>query len=266
VDGAAFYDNGTSTWHYLGQCIGRQSQWDLCHYSLRSKTPFSTTGFDPDGSNPVVKGGQLWSQICSGAGKHCPPATVDEGTPDIIKKENDWFYVTFHGFEYQLKRGARGVAKTKDWHTWEVTGSDLPGDAMFTGLDCNGWNISWATGGCIGGGEGSILISGDYYYELIEAPDISLICLTTEGVQNWVLGLLRSPALSPSGQWEQKQNPTIVPWRKFGCALQYHRIFSDGSNVYLSYYIIDFSTTTLELKIFQLVPGTPIIPMVASMP
>ncbi len=45
----------------------------------------------PNAANPVVKGGQLWSQICSGKNKHCSPNdTVDEGTPDIVMKGTDY--------------------------------------------------------------------------------------------------------------------------------------------------------------------------------
>ena len=91
--------------------------------------------------------------------------------------------------------------------SWEVDGGLLPGDAIFTSLDCATWNISWAKvclgsafplsepisrlsmalyfarcslnhpyhhkGGCVGGGEGSMLEEDGFYYHLIEAPDLS---------------------------------------------------------------------------------------------
>jgi hypothetical protein len=121
--------------------------------------------------------------------------------------------------------------------------TSLPADAIFTSLDCNRWNISWAQGvfgnhllvvetllpvlfalpgGCVGGGEGTILRSGSYLYMLIEAPDITLGCLTTPGQQNWPLGLLRSPTFSfPTGQWEQfSVEPTVIPIIKEGCYIQ----------------------------------------------
>jgi hypothetical protein len=265
LDGSAFYDQELNTWHYLGQCIGIGG-WNLCHYYLSgSSSPFSTNGFTPNPRNPVIRGGQLWSQICAGSGKHCSVGTVDEGTPDIVEKSDSWFYVTFHGYDYNIKKSARGVAKTRDFVTWEVSGYRLPDDAIFSSIDCNNWNIPWAAGGCVGGGEGSMLKSGDYYYHLIEAPDLSLGCITTPGTQNWVLGLLRAPDFFQSGQWSEYINPTIVPWIKVGCALQYHRIFSDGDQIYLSYYIIDFQTNNLQLQLFQLVPGKPSLPMVADL-
>ena len=123
----------------------------------------------------MVVGGELWSQICSGEGKHCPPDTHDEGTPEIVRKDGADFYVTFHGCNSDATISARGVAKTKDFKVWEVSGNGLPNDAIFGQVDCNKWNIEWAEGTCVGGGEGSILVGPDgYMYQLIEAPDISL--------------------------------------------------------------------------------------------
>lgn len=110
---------------------------------------------------------------------------LDEGTPDIVEKRDGYFYVTFHGYDNNAKKAARGVARTADFVNWQISGFSLPGDSIFSPLDCNPWNISWAAGGCVGGGEGSIMKSGDYYYMLIEAPDVSLSCNTQRGVQNW---------------------------------------------------------------------------------
>lgn len=56
----------------------------MSHFSLHSPTPFGL--WQPNARNPVVTGGQLWSKICAGAGKHCPVAMVDEGTPQIVDK------------------------------------------------------------------------------------------------------------------------------------------------------------------------------------
>ncbi len=236
----------------------------MCHWYLSGSSPFGT--WITDVNNPVVYGGELWSQICAGPNKHCTTGTVDEGTPDIIAKIAGFYYVTFHGYDYTTKRSARGIAKTPDFYHWVVESYDLPDDAIFSSTDCNKWNISWAPGGCVGGGEGSIMRSGDYWYELIEAPDISLQCLTQEGVQNWVLGFMRAPLLSyTSGEWDVFYiDPTIVPWEKYGCALQYHRIFSDPHGIYLSYWINDFATNQTQMQIYQLVPGYAKLPIVAS--
>ena len=183
-------------------------------------------------ANPVVTGGQLWSQICDGTGKHCTKGFHDEGTPEIVCKDAGFFFVTFHGCPDGARTSARGVAKTRDFVHWEVDGADLPGDAIFSSVDCAGWNVSWANGTCVGGGEASIIDNrhdDGYLYQLIESPDISLACLGAE--QNWVLGLLRSHSFARSGEWEQlpARNPLVVPAVKHGCYLQYGRLFVDAS-------------------------------------
>lgn len=147
-----------------------------------------------------------------------------EGTPEIVyKDEAGYYYVTFHGWDPAHVQSARGVAKSRDFVNWKTAGRRLPNDAMFTGADCTPWNISWAKGGCVGGGAASILRSGDYLYMVIEAPDISLGCLTQPGQQNWVLGLLRAPAAAflATKQWQPFQAvPTVVPVVKQGCYIQ----------------------------------------------
>jgi len=202
----------------------------------------------------------------------------EEGTPDIVKKDdNGFFYVTFHGWDPQHTASGRGVAKTQNWIDWLTAGAGLPGDTMFSSLDCNVWNISWALGGCVGGGEGSILMSGDFYYELIEAPDLTLGCDQTEGVQNWVLGLLRGPTTQflASGGWEQftpfavsnaspTSNPVVVPVVKIGCYIQYHRLFTDVTNgdIYLEIWVGVGDSGSMQ--VFQLMPGAGGLPMVVN--
>ena len=239
TDGAGYYDEETSTWHYLSQCLDRDGPWNLCHYYLVGiDDPTTYEGaWLVNEANPVVKGGDLWSQICNGDNKHCPPDTHDEGTPEIVKKDDQGYYfVTFHGCNKDATVSARGVAKTMDFVTWETSGDDLPNDAIFGQIDCNTWNIGWVDGTCVGGGEGSILYGPDgYMYQLIEAPDISLSC-KGEG-QNWVLGLTRSNVFSPAGTWEgMNPVPTMVPPTVQGCYIQYHRIFTDGKSTFLEYW------------------------------
>jgi hypothetical protein len=41
----------------------------MCHYYLQGSNPLSSWSSDP--ANPVVRGGQLFSKICAGTGKHC---------------------------------------------------------------------------------------------------------------------------------------------------------------------------------------------------
>lgn len=98
----------------------------------------------------------------------------------------------------------RAVAATADFVNWRTAGQNLPNDAIFSYLDCNKWNVSWANKTCVGGGEGTTIIGDDgYKYMIIEAPDLSLGCDTTPGVQNWVIGLVRSQTWAQSDKWEE---------------------------------------------------------------
>ena len=266
LDGAPFFDNDTDCWHYLAQCIGDNKRWSLCHYSRSGRDPMSGP-FTANPRNPVVRGGQLWNRICAGAGKHCTSTMYDEGTPEIVDKINGWFYVTFHGWDGPNNVAARGMARTRDFVNYDVTGYDLPGDALFSPVDCNDWHIVWNPKSlCVGGGEGSMVRSGDYYYQLIEAPDGSLNCETSLGEQNWVLGLLRSSRLSArSGEWEQiKFNPAFKPAKKYGCGLQYHRIFRDGEDFYFSMFVIDFGVSNLTMKVWKVGPGKTTFPVIVD--
>jgi hypothetical protein len=267
VDGAAFYDAGNggsrpARWLYLSQCLDRTRTWAMCLFTRDGSDPVGP--FTPAPHQPTVAGGQLWSQICSGADKHCQPSMAEEGTPDIVGVDDaGFYYVTFHGWDPAHNAAARGAAKTADWTNWLVAGAGLPGDALFTSLDCDQWDIAWAAGGCVGGGEGSILVSGDWMYQLIEAPDLTLGCLTTPGQQNWVLGLLRAPALLPTGAWQQfAVSPLVVPAVKQGCYIQYHRIFVDPGTgaLHLSYW----ADNTLQLWVVA--PGSGALPIVAGPP
>lgn len=101
-------------------------------------------------------------------------------------------------------------------------------------------------------------------YMLIEAPDITLGCLTTPGQQNWVLGLLRAPSFTyPSGTWEQFMvEPTVVPAVKQGCYIQYHRLFTDVAtgDMYMEFWADNW------MQIFKFVPQGGSLPIVAGPP
>ena len=116
----------------------------------------------------------------------------------------------------------------------------------------------------MGGGEGTILRSGGYYYHLIEAPDRSLACFTSPGEQNWVLGLLRSETWLPAGRWTPfSVMPTVMPVVKQGCYIQYHRLFADASRqdtVYLELWADNW------MQIHKLVGGQAALPVVARPP
>jgi hypothetical protein len=133
-------------------------------------------------------------------------------------------------------------------------------------VDCEKWtsgNFSWAAGGCVGGGEASILLdeSDGYMYQLIEAPDKSLGCLGRN--QNWVLGLSRARSFLPAGQWEPfHASPTVVPRVKQGCYIQYHRLFRDRTRgaTYLEFWADNW------MQVHRLVPEAGRLPIVAGVP
>jgi len=254
VDGSAYFDAAEDTWHYLAQCVNRESGWNLCHYTRHGSSPMG--GFIADKGNPVVVGGQLWAKICEGHEKHCPRTMVDEGTPQILSKSSDgYFYVTFHGADYGVTvTGARGVARTTDFNKWEVMGDDLPADAMLTMSDCKHWNANWSTEGCIGEGDARVLRSNGQYYILAEAADKSLMC---EPGQTWVFGLLRNYSLGASETWENYDyNPMIVNSNSspVGCALQYMNLIRDRGEIFLEFslYSPDYPFPNY---IYQLVDG-----------
>lgn len=262
VDGHAFFDVETNTWHYLAQVyVGLVSSeapsnaWHLNHYTLAGRNP--TAHFTADAANPVVRGGQLWSKIC-GFSKACPAGTSEEGTPEISFKADGNYYVTFHGARGTGPVwGYRGIAKTKDFRRW-LTGVEDPTDpylspgVLWSPQDCAIWNVRWSPRtGCIGGGHASALITPHYTYMLIESADLSLACTPR---QNWVIGLVRAPSVSAdgkpqrfvaSGRWQQySKNPLLDSRRQYACGIQYPRLFVDGSRVYLSYWTIETTDLT----------------------
>jgi hypothetical protein len=143
----------------LVQVLVKKGGWALSHFYCQGQSPLQE--WTPNNRNPVVQNGQLFNAICSGAGKHCQPGMVDEGTPEIVEKSNDGeFYVTFHGYDYARKQAARGVARTSDFVNWNVIGGagGLSGDVIFSREDCQWQDVPWqGEGGCIGSGQASIV-------------------------------------------------------------------------------------------------------------
>ena len=81
----------------------------MCHYSATGDPNPATADWRPSFNEtyPSVVAGSLWASICQGKGKHCSVkggedniGTVDEGTPQIVRKDprTGHFYVTFHGW------------------------------------------------------------------------------------------------------------------------------------------------------------------------
>ena len=87
--GDAYFDADTNTWHYIYQCMDRNIVWNMCHSSHVGDNPLVL--FDYDSNNPIVQGGDLWSQICQ-PGDDCYDISgggvFDEGTPQIIEKRS----------------------------------------------------------------------------------------------------------------------------------------------------------------------------------
>lgn len=247
VDGSAFFDTETSTWHLLSQCYGIYSPWNLCHYTRSGHSPMGP--FIRNSMNPSVTGGQLWSSICSGAGKHCAYDTADEGTPQILKKVDDYYYVSFHGYRGADQTGYRGLARTKDFRYWVTSGADLPNDAMQSSTDCSNWIL-----GCIGAGAASMIRSGGQNYAIVEVANKSLGC--TAG-QDWSFALMRSSTYAASGAWENYPSNSFVVNENVspgGCALQYMNLFRDRGEIFLSfgYYTPEYHYPN---KNYQLMPG-----------
>jgi len=257
ADGSTYYDRETDSWQMLTQCRAAKNAggWLLCHYVRHGPSPMGIFTADP---TPAVRSGQLFSQICSHSGGICDPhKTLDEGTPDIVYKKNGYFYVTFHGFNYSTKQGYRGVAKTKDFHYWKTSGPDLPNGPIFAAPECQAWNP-----GCIGGGEASTLIAGNYQYMMIETPTISLAC--TAG-QNWPIALLRAPKdtfpVWSSPQWQRfHANPLLTtawPGPRSRCSIQYQRWAIANDRVYILYedFNPDMIAHASARPLLRLLPG-----------
>jgi len=257
VDGSAVFDEQTATWHLLAQCLGAgDAGWSLCHYSRRSAQPLGR--FVADKSNPVVEGGALWSRLCAGSGKACPATTRDEGTPDIMGKRDGSFLVTFHGFDPVSLHGFRGVAETRDFHNWRLTGPDLPNDATLGPRDCRAWLI-----GCAGVGAATLMDDpmGQYQYMIVETMTKSLQC--TPG-QQWRFELIRSQARkwprSGGAGWERLPEGTLIttahPSKAGACPVQYARLFRDGGKVYLVYEDWDRIHGTVDRPLLMLIRET----------
>ena len=273
ADGSGFFDAATGTYHYLVQSLGEAagSGWGLSHFYRVAASPLGA--WTPNPRNPVVRGGDLFNKIC-GVGKHCLVGMVDEGTPEIVEKVGADFYVTFHGYDYARKLAARGVARTADFTTWEVTGGLLPGDVIFSAADCAGWGVPWADGACIGSGEASVLRApSGYLYEVIEAADRELGCETAWGEQWWPLGLVRAQTWAPSPQWEQMPVTPFVGGPAggqphVGCSIQYNSFHVDASTgvTFLAFWDVSFHPANVsapfqQWHVYELVWGKGALPM-----
>ncbi len=225
LDGSTFQDPKTGDWHLLAQCLSTSDSptgqvWNLCHYSRKAKDGVFGK-FTDDPKNPVIRSGAVFSEICKMADSHCPIGIADEGTPNIFKKEGDYFWVSFHGAIIKNNQvlGYRGVAKTKDFHTWIPVGSVYGPD-----------DFQKAIPGTIGTGASSDLHGEDgNLYSLVETPTLSLMCLVG---QDWPLVLVRAPQKNfGPGKWQfpTQQAVPLLQSEMIGtpCALSYARWMLD---------------------------------------
>lgn len=255
LDGSSYYDAANDTWHMLAQCLDRNNAggWALCHYIRRGRSPLGA--FSPDAANPVVRGGELWSRICGGQGKACPEGVVAEGTPDIVSGSGGVYLVTFHGVDPRTHHGFRGIAETRDFHSWQVSGSGLPDDATLGPADCAHW-----LAGCAGIGEAAATSTATHKYIIAEAMDRTLLCIPN---QQWVFALFRGPLSqwprSGDGRWVPfSKTPLLTrtwPDPKTGCALQYARWLIDGGDTYLIYEDWEPNHAYLHRRLLKLVAG-----------
>lgn len=227
LDGATFFDSETGTWHIWAQCLGSSlpdsnfNRWSMCHYVSHGPTEEFNRPI-----NFLSGGGSIWKDICSKPNSGCEVNVSDEGTPEILYKKDGYFYVTFHGF--LAPKGYRGMARTKDFVSFETTGGNIPQGAFMIDQDAQSWNP-----GSIGPGKGSTIITSQFIYQLIEAPTVDLRC--TPG-QNWPVGLVRAALGSGHGSWAPAaDSPLIRPEAGVSCGISYANIFVDGDDLYVYY-------------------------------
>ena len=255
LDGSSYFDVPTGTWHILAQCLDRQNAggWSLCHYSRKAASPRGRFAADP--LNPVVRGGALWSRICAGGSKACPPGTIDEGTPDIVGRQDRRFIITIHGFYPGARTSFRGVVATDDFHRWQVAGDGLPGDATLGPADCRAWLRD-----CTGVGEGTALTMSGRLYVVVERMNKGLLCTTD---QDWRFEILRTDRTqwprSGSGGWHKLPGPALLAPSDQNaatlCGVSYTRWIVDRTGVYLVYEDRDPDHIRVRRRLLKLVAG-----------
>ena len=236
TDCGAYYDG--KRWHLLFQSLSLKpgSRWNISYLACDKEDATSGTWFTPpDIVNPVIRNQDIWDQIAVGD-NNCTRITrgqkrvYDEGTPAILV-DNGTIYVTFHGASntHGTVFGYRGIATTTDFKTYTKAADDC----IFSRLDAKDWNVDWNRNGSVGGGAAVYLKDGEYWYMLIESPDISLACV--EG-QNWPFGLMRSRSLT-STKWEDWAGNPLPEFTPVGPAVSawtYPALFNDNGITYLA--------------------------------
>lgn len=238
TDGDAAYDARTRTWRYLYQCLPESGPWQGCLAERRDPSPQGA--FTPV-AEPVIAPGALWGPICDDPGDACSRSgrpVGEEGTFNVIPDGDGGWWVGFHGFDG--RDGLRGLARTRTFRPdgWSIDGAaGTPAGPSITAADAQGWREQWAPGGPVGPGAGALLEQDGAFYQLVEVPDVNLICTKA---QAWNLGLLRTRDLA-STRWEQWPggNPIAYSSRAdiqgtdSACNVLYPGLFEDGATTYL---------------------------------
>jgi hypothetical protein len=227
TDASLFFDVDMNKMFILTQCLTAQTNsWDLCLYTGSGLDPMTAT-WTPASQNPVIRSGDLWRQICAKSGR-CESDVGEEGTPEIIAKRSGWYYITFHGFKNP--KGYRGIARTRDFITYDVNGADMADGPLFTVDDC-----SRSVSGCVGPGHGSMTFTNEFAYTLFEVPTQNLAC---ERGQRWPFVLARTSNFwSKSPTWDVFDQRPILENNMDdgqGCQLQYANLFVDRGITYLA--------------------------------
>jgi len=234
IDASAYYDG--EKWHMLFQSKTFNAASNNISY-LRCNEEDATIGtwYEPDGVvNPVIRNRDLWNQIAVGD-NNCVKITggerriYEEGTPKISVEDDGTIYVTFHGVSITRGTGYgyRGIVTTDDF----INYAKAADDCIFSYLDAENWNVNWESGGTVGGGAAAYIKEGEYWYTMIESPDMSLGIV--QG-QNWPFGLLRSKTLNNT-EWDNwiKNPMPEFPYVGLSPAWAYPALFKDDGVTYL---------------------------------
>ncbi|MCL2158884.1 MAG: hypothetical protein FWH48_05710, partial [Oscillospiraceae bacterium] len=113
-----------------------------------------------------------------------------------------------------------------------ITYTKAADDCIFSYLDAESWDIEWNRSGSVGGGAAAYIKDGEYWYTLIESPDLS-IGYGGPG-QMWPFGLLRSKTLTNTEWeiWSENPPPELTPVVEFA-AWNYPSLFEDEGITYL---------------------------------
>lgn len=230
TDGSFWYDETENKWRALMQSNDGVNPWTMSYFERTGSDPMGIFSTPSGFANPGCDAKEIWSQLTTAPGKDCVDIAggsnliYDEGTPQIVLKSGNEWYVTFHGASNNngVIHGYRGLAKTSDFQNWTA----LAGDCIVDEKDAKGWNVEWNNTSvkAIGAGAANIMKEGSYFYQIIECPDSDL---NGFGGQNWPIHLMRSSTLENTS-WTQCPNTyPLFPATQQLIEWQYPTIFKD---------------------------------------